>query len=314
MTAPTSSSCNSRATSACLTADPARLRARSPMVTGGRGRTVRGGSTAASVCAPNPRQGSVLRHPKDRPRGGPAGVRGTDAGPRIDPSIDPRVVGTNRVDVSLPSSTVHRKLLGCGWLVQQGGARESRRQRRRRKRARRQCRTVGPVPAGRAGAPALINYGLGGGYPTPSDPGPAQRGSRFFSGGNSPRTALVQDIALPAGAPPGTPRRRGQGPLRGHRLARWLRGPGGRRPALRGVPGRQGDPPRAERPRTGERGRTQATPGPVGAQGVRGRATRRPHRTRAARLHPQRQRHLQRRLRRRHHPHPAGHGGRADES
>ncbi|MCT2591446.1 phosphoesterase [Streptomyces sp. N2-109] len=47
------------------------------------------------------------------------------------------------------------------------------------------------------GAPALINYDLGGGYPTPQDPGPAARGSRFFSGGNSPRTALTQDIELP---------------------------------------------------------------------------------------------------------------------
>ncbi|MEW2174601.1 phosphoesterase [Streptomyces sp. NPDC007027] len=51
------------------------------------------------------------------------------------------------------------------------------------------------------GAPALIDYSLGGGYPSPSDPGPARRGSRFFSGGNAPRTALVQDIDLPrAGA------------------------------------------------------------------------------------------------------------------
>ncbi|WP_257573693.1 phosphoesterase [Streptomyces sp. JJ66] len=48
------------------------------------------------------------------------------------------------------------------------------------------------------GAPALIAYRHGGGYPTPSDPGPAQRGSRFFSGGNSTRTALAQDIELPA--------------------------------------------------------------------------------------------------------------------
>ncbi|MEU2161891.1 phosphoesterase [Streptomyces chengbuensis] len=48
------------------------------------------------------------------------------------------------------------------------------------------------------GAPALVAYSLGGGYPTASDPGPASRGSRFFSGGNSPRTALVQDIVLPA--------------------------------------------------------------------------------------------------------------------
>ncbi|MFD9907747.1 phosphoesterase [Streptomyces sp. NPDC059063] len=53
------------------------------------------------------------------------------------------------------------------------------------------------------GAPALIAYSLGGGYPTPADPGPARRGSRFFSGGNSPRTALVQDVDLPKGGPTG---------------------------------------------------------------------------------------------------------------
>lgn len=47
------------------------------------------------------------------------------------------------------------------------------------------------------GAPALIAYSLGNGYPGPADPGPANRGTRFFTGGNSPRTALVQDIALP---------------------------------------------------------------------------------------------------------------------
>ncbi|MEV8392096.1 MULTISPECIES: phosphoesterase [unclassified Streptomyces] len=52
----------------------------------------------------------------------------------------------------------------------------------------------------REGAPALIGYDVGNGYPTPADPGPApaHRGSRFFSGGNSPRTALVQDVTLPA--------------------------------------------------------------------------------------------------------------------
>ncbi|MFC8278207.1 phosphoesterase [Streptomyces sp. NPDC057271] len=49
----------------------------------------------------------------------------------------------------------------------------------------------------REGAPALIAYSLGNGYPGPADPGPSARGTRFFSGGNSPRTALVQDIALP---------------------------------------------------------------------------------------------------------------------
>ncbi|MCK8677382.1 phosphoesterase [Streptomyces lichenis] len=48
------------------------------------------------------------------------------------------------------------------------------------------------------GAPALVAYTFGGGYPGTGDPGPDRRGSRFFSGGTSPRTALVQDIALPA--------------------------------------------------------------------------------------------------------------------
>ncbi|GGW68406.1 phosphoesterase [Streptomyces xantholiticus] len=53
------------------------------------------------------------------------------------------------------------------------------------------------------GAPALVGYDVGGGYPTAADPGPARRGSRFFSGGNSPRTALVQNIALPTAGPTG---------------------------------------------------------------------------------------------------------------
>lgn len=53
------------------------------------------------------------------------------------------------------------------------------------------------------GAPALIDYSLGGGYPGPQDPGPPRRGSRFFSGGNAERTALRQDVALPADGPTG---------------------------------------------------------------------------------------------------------------
>ncbi|HEY9366846.1 phosphoesterase [Streptomyces sp.] len=66
------------------------------------------------------------------------------------------------------------------------------------------------------GAPALVAYSLGGGYPGPRDPGPPQRGSRFFSGGNSPRTILVQDIALPvAGIDEGRVR---------YELAAWLGG------------------------------------------------------------------------------------------
>ncbi|WP_175410367.1 phosphoesterase [Streptomyces sp. TRM64462] len=54
------------------------------------------------------------------------------------------------------------------------------------------------------GAPALIAYSHGGGYPGPKDPGPERRGSRFFSGGNAPRTALVQDVPLPEGGDTGS--------------------------------------------------------------------------------------------------------------
>ncbi|MEV8531062.1 phosphoesterase [Streptomyces sp. NPDC051211] len=67
----------------------------------------------------------------------------------------------------------------------------------------------------RQGAPALVAYSLGGGYPTPSDPGPAARGSRFFSGGNSPVTELVQDVAVPAGVDSGSVR---------YTLGGWLGG------------------------------------------------------------------------------------------
>ncbi|MGB8945214.1 MAG: phosphoesterase [Streptomyces sp.] len=72
------------------------------------------------------------------------------------------------------------------------------------------------------GAPALIAYSLGGGYPTASDPGPAHRGSRFFSGGNSPRTALMQDVDLPRSGPTGR-RAVDAGKVR-YTLAGWLGG------------------------------------------------------------------------------------------
>ncbi|MBC9711259.1 phosphoesterase [Streptomyces sp. TRM66268-LWL] len=83
---------------------------------------------------------------------------------------------------------------------------------------------VASVPGWRIaqGAPALIAYSLGGGYPTPADPGPGQRGSRFFSGGNSPRTALVQDVALPARGTTG-PRAVDAGRVR-YALSGWLGG------------------------------------------------------------------------------------------
>lgn len=49
------------------------------------------------------------------------------------------------------------------------------------------------------GAPAIIKYTAGGGYPTLADPGPADRGAQFLGGGTSPRTRLTQTVALPAG-------------------------------------------------------------------------------------------------------------------
>lgn len=74
----------------------------------------------------------------------------------------------------------------------------------------------------REGAPALVPYSLGGGYPGPADPGPAVRGSRFFSGGDSPRTALLQDIALPARGTTG--QRAVDAGLVRYTLAGWLGG------------------------------------------------------------------------------------------
>jgi len=46
------------------------------------------------------------------------------------------------------------------------------------------------------GAPAVVRYGTSG-YPTPDGPGPADRQANFLSGGDSPRTRLVQTITLP---------------------------------------------------------------------------------------------------------------------
>lgn len=48
------------------------------------------------------------------------------------------------------------------------------------------------------GAPALVGYGFGEGLPGPKDPGPPERGSRYFAGGTSARTTLLQDVELPA--------------------------------------------------------------------------------------------------------------------
>ncbi|MFB8349523.1 phosphoesterase [Streptomyces niveus] len=55
----------------------------------------------------------------------------------------------------------------------------------------------------RQGAPAIIGYDLGDGYPTPADPGPGAPGRRFFSGGNSGVTSLVQEVSVPATGPAG---------------------------------------------------------------------------------------------------------------
>ncbi|MFD3482444.1 phosphoesterase [Streptomyces sp. NPDC058665] len=84
----------------------------------------------------------------------------------------------------------------------------------------------------RKGAPALIGYDVGDGYPTPADPGPgAAAGARFFAGGNSPLTTLVQEATLPAhGAT-------GHGPVDAGRvryvLSGWLGGYAGQEDGVR---------------------------------------------------------------------------------
>lgn len=80
----------------------------------------------------------------------------------------------------------------------------------------------------RQGAPALVGYDVGGGYPTPADPGPGGgAGARFFSGGDSPVTALVQEVALPAAGSTGH-RAVDAGRVR-YVLSGWLGGTPGRR-------------------------------------------------------------------------------------
>jgi hypothetical protein len=48
-----------------------------------------------------------------------------------------------------------------------------------------------------AGTPEVIRYDRGEGFPGPGDPGPANRGARFFGGGSSPRSALRQSVTVP---------------------------------------------------------------------------------------------------------------------
>ncbi|MFC4997952.1 hypothetical protein ACFPIJ_08940 [Dactylosporangium cerinum] len=49
------------------------------------------------------------------------------------------------------------------------------------------------------GAPVVIAYGTAG-YPTPTSPGPPDRGANFFGGGSVARSRLAQTVTLPAGA------------------------------------------------------------------------------------------------------------------
>jgi hypothetical protein len=44
------------------------------------------------------------------------------------------------------------------------------------------------------GTPVVIAYGASGGFPTATDPGPAQRGKNFFAGGNGNESDLFQTI------------------------------------------------------------------------------------------------------------------------
>ncbi|MFD5824718.1 hypothetical protein [Lentzea sp. NPDC060358] len=51
-----------------------------------------------------------------------------------------------------------------------------------------------------AGAPVVLRYDTGQGYPGPGDPGPAARGAAFFGGGDTPLSTLRQRVTLPPGA------------------------------------------------------------------------------------------------------------------
>jgi hypothetical protein len=52
-----------------------------------------------------------------------------------------------------------------------------------------------------AGSPTVVAYGTAGGFPTATDPGPANRGSNFFAGGqNSALSSIAQTIDLSGGA------------------------------------------------------------------------------------------------------------------
>ncbi|MGY0235651.1 hypothetical protein [Longispora urticae] len=47
------------------------------------------------------------------------------------------------------------------------------------------------------GAMAVTRYDAGGGYPTPTDPGPPDRGTAFFTGGTAAKSRSSQDVTLP---------------------------------------------------------------------------------------------------------------------
>ncbi|HZQ49715.1 MAG TPA: phosphoesterase [Candidatus Dormibacteraeota bacterium] len=47
-----------------------------------------------------------------------------------------------------------------------------------------------------AGEPDVVQYGASGGFPTAGDPGPTDRGSNFFGGGNAPCSEMTPKIDL----------------------------------------------------------------------------------------------------------------------
>jgi hypothetical protein len=62
--------------------------------------------------------------------------------------------------------------------------------------------STGPIPGWQvtAGAPVALLWGAAGGFPDASTPGPSNRGSNFFGGGNSASASLTQVVDVSANA------------------------------------------------------------------------------------------------------------------
>ena len=59
-----------------------------------------------------------------------------------------------------------------------------------------------PIPGftAQSGDMQVVSYSFGNGFPTAASPGPANRGSNFFAGGNAPASRITQTVSVADGA------------------------------------------------------------------------------------------------------------------